>query len=129
MAAPAGASGSARFEKDNAGVAVAATIQQLGPGTYRLTAVRKSDRSAVLLGTFVVADPTAGPDRNTSDNKNQRSSAHQSEGLATRFRVPLPARLAPADIAEIDVSGRGGVLLLFGKPRVVGNSTHPGSGS
>jgi hypothetical protein len=107
-AAPAKASGVARFQK---GGALVATLRGLGAGSYTLDVVRKSDASVVTLGTIVVTDPTAGPDREANDDVKEPGSEPSAE-LEVQASVQLPPRLAPADIAQIRVKSAGGAVLL-----------------
>ena len=121
-AAPPEASGVATFENANGGAALVIIIRQLGPASYLLSAVRKSDQRAISLGTIVVTDPTAGPDVDTNNNRKERHNANQSEVLETRTTITLPSGLAAPDVAEIKVSTPSQVVLLSGKPPRV---SHP----
>lgn len=113
-AAPEGASGVATFEKEGNGAAVAATVQQLGAGTYELRAVRKSDRSAVVLGTIVVADPTLAPDRNTSDNKQQLASIRRTRHP---LQSPPAAQVSPCRYCRArHIASRGRYPALWKTP-------------
>jgi len=123
--APAGANGVARIETENGAATLAITLQGLGPGSYRLSAVRSSDQAAVALATIVVTDPTATPDMNTSENKKERNNTHQATRLQVRSKVSLPPELPPANIAEIRVSSLDGTVLLSGKPP---HEIHPAQG-
>jgi hypothetical protein len=123
--APAGASGVARFETENGAATLAVTLQGLSPGSYRLSAVRKSDQAAVALGTIEVTDPTATPDTDTSQNRKERNNTHQATRLQVQAKVSLPPELPPANIAEIRVTSPDGAVLLSGKPPQV---IHPAQG-
>jgi hypothetical protein len=113
-AAPAKASGVAAFQQGGAGATLVATLRGLGPGSYTLDVIRKSDGSIVTLGTIVVTDPTAGPDREANDDVKEPGS-EQSEDLKVQTSVGLPPGLAPANIAQIRVKSAGGAVLLSGR--------------
>ena len=121
-AAPLGAGGVARFENANGGATLAATLDQLGAGSYALSAVRRADGSVVSLGTVVITDPTAEPDPDASENRKERNTVNQAEDLRVQTKLRLPPGLPPGDIAEVRVSSSSGVVLLSGK---VGPSVRP----
>ncbi len=110
-AALAKASGVANFQQGGAGAALVATLRGLGPGSYTLDVVRKSDGSVVTLGKVVVTDPTAGPDREANDDVKEPGTV---EHLEVQVSVGLPPGLAPANIAQIRVKSAGGAVLLSG---------------
>ncbi len=114
-AAPAGAGGVAGFENSSGGAALSATIENLGTGTYIVSAVTRGNGRPVTLGRVVVTDPTAAPDPDTNENRKERNTVNQAQDVRVQVRMQLPQGLAPGDIAEVRVYGSGGVVLLSGK--------------
>jgi hypothetical protein len=95
------------------------SITGLTTGTYDLSAIRKSDGSAVDLGQFVVGGCGHGDgEGDDGDNDGEGDGGGDGEkccqlGVALDD-VPLPSDLDPMDIAQILISDSDGNVVLIG---------------
>ncbi len=113
--APFGASGSAYFLSGLGSgnpPMLSLELRGFGPGHYQLGIVRESDQEFVPLAKFSITDPTAGPDRDTSQNTKTTTSGHQSQQLVSRNVLPLARLTDPRDFAKLVVADPAGNFLL-----------------
>jgi hypothetical protein len=140
-AAPAGAGGRAELEVKNRNGVVRTRLEVktygLAAGDYLLSAVRKSDGTAVELGMINIdvwgddydshdESGKSGPDDDDegyshdddgdddSDHNGSSKKNHKSGILASETEVDLPADLDPLDVAQIIVADDSGAALLVG---------------
>jgi hypothetical protein len=98
----------------NAPAMLSLELRGFTPGHYQLGIVRESDQVFASLAQFSINDPTAGPDRDTTQNTKTTTNGRQSEQLVSHNVIPL-ARLAnPSDIAKLVVADMWGNYLLVG---------------
>ena len=77
----------------------------------------------------MIIDPTAGPDRDTSQNAKTTSNGNQVESLVSQNQVPLSTLDEPGDVSKLVVADPWGNYLLVGefsppgKPGPVNNSS------
>jgi hypothetical protein len=106
--APAGAGGSAEIK----GNSLEVHLSQIGPGKYDVRAVGQSDGASRLLGTITIVDPTVSPSRQATDNKKEASANPESVIVETDASISLPGGLARPGLAEVQVLGAGGNVVL-----------------
>lgn len=101
--APAGSSGRATInaQTDETGTTGKALVQTTGldPGEYTVSIVKASDGSTADLGTFTINDPSNG---NTNSHRKLRNSTS----------IDLPTDIDPSDVAQLEVSTGGTVMLI-----------------
>lgn len=107
---PAGASGIAQINDH----AVAVHVSGLGPGRYDLQLSRRRDDVIQPLGSLTIADPTASPSRQASDNKKEASANPESVQLDADVQIKLPSKLKPRDVARVLLVNSGGNAVLAG---------------
>jgi len=117
-AAPYQAVGSAQFAGGSGrpGDPYMLTLQAQGisAGNYSITALRRSNRERLAIGSISVVDPTATPDRQENENDRHTANAHQSASLVVQSQIPLPTGINPADISQIAVTDIAGNDVLVG---------------
>lgn len=77
------------------------------------------------MAKFSLADPTAGPDRDTSQNTRTTTNGRQSQELVSHHVMPLTRLANPQDVFKLVVADNWGNYLLIGnlgppKPQVGG---------
>ena len=112
-AAPAGATGTMEFQRENGGrTSLHIRVQRLSPGAYRLYGKQKSDGKKISLGLMSVPDPTAQPDREANQNSKTDSSTHATEVLQVETRVNLPPAVIASDLGKISICNSAEIVLL-----------------
>jgi len=89
-------------------------LRGFAPGHYQLGIVRRSDQTFVPLAKFSIADPTAGPDRDTAQNTKTTTNGRQSQELVSQNVILLPRLADPRDVAKLAVADDRGNYLLVG---------------
>ena len=116
-AAPFNASGSmtflSGFESGRPAI-VSLQLRGFSPGRYQLGIVTTSAPTFISLATFSITDPTAGPDRDTSQNTKATANAHQSEQLVVNSVVTLAKVTNTNEIAEFVLADQWGNSLMVG---------------
>ncbi len=84
----------------------------LQPGTYQILAIRRFDRSPIILGSISVSDPGLQPERQAGESRKEDNNSHQATELKTRTELTLPRDLAPKDITRIVLRNLVGDELL-----------------
>lgn len=107
--APAGTSGTLELK----GRTLLLHLSHLNPGHYDLQIVKRSDGTFETLGRFTIADPTLGPDRQTTDNKKEASANPESVSIKTDVQMDLPSELSARDIARILLMSPGANAVLI----------------
>ena len=109
-------SGSAALEAENIDGTLSAEVsvrtRGLAAGTYTVAVTKKSDKSSVTLGTFVivpVTTPAVASSRQRESSKRQGSVKFTTGGTN-----PLPAGFDGFDVATISVSDSKGNVVLGG---------------
>src|SRR5438105_19091 len=114
-AAPLGAKGTITFPAaaQSASVTTNLTVEfeRLGPGTYELSAIRKSGES-VHLGKVVVVDPGAQPEKVAGEDRQQDNNSHQSQLLVTRSELTLPLEFSKLEVTRFVLTDQGGTVML-----------------
>ncbi len=117
--APFGAQGSVTLKThdgpDREILALALQTSGLVPGNYLVTLVLQPEAPPIALGSFSVIDPTAAPDRNTSENTKRDSTTYQSDSLVTRTDFQLKEPLRVPGAFELDLCDQFGHRLLTAK--------------
>lgn len=109
--APVGAAGSGQL---NANL-LTLHLTRLGPGSYELEAIRRPDGTGEKVGTLTIADPTASPDRDATDNKKEASASPEQVRVDTDAQVTLPAEVAKESISRLVLLDRAGNAVLVGE--------------
>ncbi len=117
--APPSASGAAQFlgfdKTSGRPSLLSLKLQGLEPGLYRVALVGPAGDRLRGLGAVSLTDPTAAPDRTTSENFNQRTSSYQATSLEMRTQLPLPAEVDLAQVAKVIITDSLGNTVLTGK--------------
>jgi len=108
--APAGAAGSGQLKAN----LLTLHLTRIGPGSYELEAIRRADGTGEKVGTLTIADPTASPDRNATDNKKEASASPDQVRVDTDAQVTLPEEIAKESISRLMLLDRGGNAVLVG---------------
>lgn len=118
-AAPTSASGAVQVQSQGASgrqsTLLAVQTHGLLPGFYKIEVERAADGVFLLAGSLRINDPSASPEREAGDSKNEKSSTYSGEGLETRTEVPLPKGMTLAEVGGVRVSTAGNTVLLAGK--------------
>jgi hypothetical protein len=109
--APPGANGAVQVN----GRTLKLHVAHLGPGTYDLKFVRRSDQLSEPLGTITIEDPTLGPDRQANDNRKEASAHPESALIQSDSQMTLPFELASKEIARFVLLAPGGNAVLVGE--------------
>lgn len=108
--APLGAEGSAELKSN----LVTLHLTHLQPGRYELKGFQPPYRSYQLLGTIVLVDPTASPDRQANDNKKEASAGPDQVYIQTDTQIALPPDLLTNGITRLELLNAGGNTVLAG---------------
>jgi len=107
--APSGAAGSVELKSPTT---LAVHLSQLGPGKYKIQAIRRSDGKTEWLGTITIVDPTLSPSRQATDNKKEASANPELTRVETDAAITLHRKLVAKDIGRIQLLGPGDNAVL-----------------
>lgn len=83
------------------------------PGLYQIGVEHSSDGAFVALADFRISDPTAGPDRETTQNTRTTSNGRQVNRLVSQNVVALRRIADPNDVSKLVVADQWGNYLLI----------------